>query len=523
MFSNQHPKTKAQLRNEHLFKSNNFQPRTSLFSSKVMSAAISSIKKTILVLCLCAFPAQQYATELNDIKLPDMGDSSGTLISPIQEKELGDAFFRRLHSQVDISQDAEVQQYIQAIGNQIVANSDAPTNPFHFFVVLDRQINAFAGPGGYIGINSGLLLLTESESELASVMAHEVAHVTQRHLYRAFEAASKLSIPTAAATLAAILIGTQAPALGQAALVAIQAGSVQFQIDFTRDNEKEADRVGMKTLAKSNYNPRSMPVFFERLQQSSRYYGREIPEFLRTHPVSASRISDTRGRANKYPYKQYPDSEGYLLTQAKLRVLTAKDQKFALTYFQAREHQGTKKQRAIARYGIGLVYLETRNFSAARNIFQQLTKQYPTQPQYAYALAKTAFDSQNYPAALKLFAKANRHFPLNSAIKIEYISTLLKTGNPKQAKKVIQTLNYRTKQQPLYYELIAQAHADLKQMAESHRYLAEYYYAAGHTQAAILQIKLAKKSKDNNFYLQAILDQRLNFFLHEEKQRKLDQ
>jgi len=476
-------------------------------------------KNIILILTLSAYSIQANAIEIEKIKLPDMGDSSGTLISPIQEKELGDAFFRSLHSRIKINQDAEVQQYIQSIGRQLVANSDLPSNPFHFFVVLDKQINAFAGPGGYIGINSGLLLLTESESELASVMAHEIAHVTQRHLYRAFEAASRLSIPTAAATLAAILIGTQSPALGQAALIAIQAGSVQFQIDFTRDNEKEADRVGMQTLAKSNFSPRGMPTFFERLQQSSRYYGQNIPEFLRTHPVSASRISDTRGRSNKYPYKQYPDSQGYLLTQAKLRVMTS-TAKAALSYFQTREHQGTKDQQAIARYGIALVNIENRKFSAAEKIFQQLIKQYPNQPQYAYALAKTALQAQHYNKALNLLKTALTRFPNSSAIKMEYISTLLKAKKPKQAKATLETLNYPSKKQPLYFELLAQSYADLNQDAESHRYLAEYYYAVGQTSFAILQINLAKKAKDNNFYLQAILNQRQAFFINEESERK---
>ena len=480
-------------------------------------------KNLVLALSLTLFSTQQFAVEIESINLPDMGDSSGTLISPVQEQELGAAFFRSLHSRVKINQDPEVQNYIQSIGKQLVANSDLPANPFHFFVVIDKQINAFAGPGGYIGINSGLFLLTEEEGELASVMAHEVAHVTQRHLYRAFEAASRLSIPTAAATLAALLLGTQSAALGQAALIAIQAGSIQFQIDFTRDNEKEADRVGMQTLARSNYNPRSMPVFFERLQQSSRYYGQGVPEFLRTHPVSASRISDTRGRSNKYPYKQYPDSIAYLLTKAKLRVITASDQQIALNYFKTREFMGTNIQQAIARYGIALVYLELRDYSAAAERFKELSIQYPDQPQYIYALGTTLFAAEQYDKSLTLFQNATGRFPSNNAIKIEYISALLKTEKPKQAKAVLNTLNYQTKQQPFYFELLAQAYADLNHPAESHRYLAEYYYAIGHTQFAILQTKLAQKSRGINFYLQAILNDRLNFFLNEERQRKSDQ
>ncbi|MCK5830716.1 MAG: M48 family metallopeptidase [Methylococcales bacterium] len=481
-------------------------------------------KPTSIALSLFLFisTVSTRANEIENLALPDMGDSSGTLISPIQEKELGEAFFRSIHTRININQDAEVQQYIQSIGNQLSTNSDQPSNPFHFFIVLDNQINAFAGPGGYIGVNSGLFLLTESESELASVIAHEIAHITQRHLYRAFEAAKRLSIPTAAATLAAILLATQSPEAGQAALMAIQAGSVQFQIDFTRDNEKEADRVGMKTLAKSKYNPRSMPIFFERLQQSSRYYGKDIPEFLRTHPVSVSRISDTRGRADKYPYKQYPDSHDYLLIQAKLRVITTSDKKKALSYFKTRERQGTKQQQAIARYGIGQIYLADLKFSEAEKIFQQLAKQYPNQPQYAYAIAKTSVKSLNFKKALVLFKQTVKRFPDNNAIKIEYISTLLKTKKPDKAKVILQSLDHETKKQPFYFEYMAQAYANLKQQAESHRYLAEYYYAIGQTKTAILQINLAKKSLDINFYLQAILDERLSFFNNEEKERKLN-
>ncbi|MDO9267862.1 MAG: M48 family metalloprotease [Methylobacter sp.] len=473
-----------------------------------------------LALSLALFPVPQQAVEITKIELPDMGDSSGTLITPAEEKEFGEAFFRSLHSQISINQDAEIQQYIQTIGERLAANSDTPGNPFHFFVVLENDINAFAGPGGYIGVNSGLILITEAESELASVMAHEIAHVTQRHLYRAYEASSRLSIPTAAATLAAILLGTQSPALGQAAIVAIQAGNVQFQIDFTRENEAEADRVGMQTLAGSQYDPRSMPTFFERLQQSSRYYGQNIPEFLRTHPVTASRISDTRGRAETYPYKQYPDSLGYQLAKAKIRVLTDTDNAETLKYFQARSAQGTIEQRTVARYGLGLCALYSQKFTEAETIFQQLSKEYPNQAQYVTALARTALDSKNYSTALARYKKLTEQFPGNEAIKLEYITSLLKAGNAGLARKNLLLLKPKTQQQPIYSQLLAQAYSDLNQPAESHRYLAEYYYATGQTKDAILQIKLAQKSKGLNFQLSSILNERLNFFSNEEEEAR---
>ncbi|QPK64440.1 M48 family metallopeptidase [Methylomonas sp. LL1] len=480
------------------------------------------LKTLTLAIAISLLPSIPRALEIEKIQLPEMGDSAGALISPVEEKEFGAAFFRNLHSQADISQDLEIEQYIQSIGRQLAAHSDNPSTPFHFFVVMDPNINAFAGPGGYIGVNSGLILLTEAESELASVMAHEIGHVTQRHLYRQIEAASKMSIPTVAATLAAILIGTQSPSMGQAALMAVQAGSVQFQINFTRDNEKEADRVGMQTLADSSYDPRSMPTFFERLQHSTRYYGKGIPEFLRTHPVSESRIADTRGRAETYPYRQYPDSMGYLLTKAKLYALTTFDKNAAMQHFSTLEQQGTAEQRAVARYGMGLVHLQNLQFPAASEIFQKLAEQYPNQPQYVAALARTAMESKDNQKANQLFAQAVRNFPNNDAIKIEYTRYLLKSAQPQQAKNILLSLSDNQKQQPFYFQLLAQIHADMKQAAESHRYMAEHYYASGQTDDAIMQIRLAKQEKNLNYQLQAILDERLNFFLSEQEQKKID-
>jgi beta-barrel assembly-enhancing protease len=342
--------------------------------------------------------------------------------------------------------------------------------------------------------------------------------VTQRHLYRAAEASSRLSIPTMAATLAAILLGTQSPALGQAAIMAIQAGSVQFQINFTRENEEEADRVGMQTLAASHFDPRSMPTFFERLQQSTRYYGQNVPEFLRTHPVTTSRISDTRGRAETYPYKQYPDSLAYLLAKAKVRVLSSTDDADTLKYFQTRLTQGTIEQRTVAKYGLGLMALKGQKYNEAEAIFEGLQRDYPNQPQYAAALARTAMNFQNYNTALLRYKKLVEQFPENEAIELEYIGALLKAGNAKQAQKNLATLSDKTQKLPIYLELLAQTYSDLKQPAESHRYLAEYYYTTGQTQDAIMQIKLAQQSKKLDFRLASILSERLRFFLSQEEQ-----
>ncbi len=482
----------------------------------MMKFKLSTLSFALIGVMFSLSPA---AEDIEKIQLPDMGDSSGTLISPAQEKDLGEAFFRQLHAQVQISEDVEISHYIQSVGRSLVLNSDNPSQPFYFFVVLDNTINAFAGPGGYIGVNAGLFLMTEAESELTSVMAHEIAHVTQRHLYRAFEAASRLSLPTAAATLAAILLGIKNPSMGQAAIMAIQAGNVQAQIDFTRENEQEADRIGMQTLVAANYDPRSMPTFFERLEQSTRFQGAGVPEFLRTHPVTVSRISDTRSRAEQYSYRQYPDSLNYALIKAKLRVLTSSDNAATLRYFQNSKLQGLPEQRAVAQYGEALTYLKMQKTTPAEMLLQALIARYPEQPHYFTALARVALETKQYDKTLKLYQQAIKRFPGNYAIKFEYVIGLLKAGQPKLAQQVLQSLSSIREEKLLYLEFMAQSYADLGQQAQSHRYLAEYYYAIGSTETAILQIKLAQKMKPIDGYLAEILDDRLQFFIAEQLQQ----
>jgi len=452
----------------------------------------------------------------DELHLPDMGDSTGTLISPLQEKALGESFFRSIRAQLDISYDPDIQNYIQTIGQTLVANSDNPSQAFYFFVVLSDDINAFAGPGGFIGINSGLILNSESESELASVIAHEIAHVTQRHIYRSYEASSRMSLPAAAAMIAAIIVATQAPDVGIGALSAIQAGSIQMQIDFTRDNEQEADRIGLKTLARANFDPRSMPTFFEKLQQASRYYGAGAPEFLRTHPITTSRIADTRGRAETYPYRQVPDSQNYRLTKAKLRLSSKQNSlEDLVTYFQAQVDQGTAEQRAAMQYGLGLSYLKQQKFDPAEGIFLNLNKRYPKQVHYLTALAQVSLEKQDVATARNLYLKLEQQFPDNPDFKFEYIAILLKSNQAQQALQLLKLTNYKTQQHPRYYLLLAQSYGKLGQDVNLHRYMAEYYYSIGQTDDAIMQIKLAQKTKGLNFYLSSILEDRVNFFIAE--------
>ncbi|BBA37541.1 uncharacterized protein sS8_5624 [Methylocaldum marinum] len=474
---------------------------------------------SLLILGYGLSALQPAHAQLN-LELPEIGDPTGTLMTPQQEKELGAAFFRSLHAQLEVSQDPEVNDYIQSIGQKLVGSSDNPAQAFHFFVVNDPTVNAFAGPGGYIGVNSGLILTSEAESELASVLAHEIAHVTQRHLYQTFQAAGRLALPTAAAMLAAVLLGTKSAQLGQAALMAAQAANLQYQINFTRDNEAEADRVGMQILSKSDFDPRAMPTFFERMQQSTRFVGRELPEFLLTHPVTVSRISDTRGRAEQFPYRQYPDSLAYQLIRAKLRVQTAARPQDALNYFKAVRGQGTKLQQDVSEYGLALALIVNARARDAKPILQRLMKTYPEQSQLPNALAGAELETKDYPSALQLYESALQRFPENRALTLNYARTLLTTGKAQQVRKLLQEYVRRHAATPEVYKLIAQAYSQLGNEAESHRYVAESYYAAGQGRAAILQLRLARKTSGDNFYLNSIIDERLRQLHSEEEERK---
>lgn len=459
--------------------------------------------------------------ELPNIELPDIGDPTGTLMTPQQESELGAAFYRNLHAQMEIISDPEIQDYIQSVGSRLTANSDNPAQVFTFFVIKDPVINAFAGPGGYIGVNSGLILLTEQESELASVLAHEISHVTQRHLFQTFQAASRMAIPTALAMLGAALIGAKGGGQGAtAAMMAAQAASTQYQINFTRDNEVEADRVGMQILSKSEFDPRAMPGFFERMQQSTRFAGSRIPEFLLTHPVTVARISDTRDRSDHFPYRQYPDSLAYQVVRTKLRVVTAPSPRNAMEYFLTLHNRGTREQQDIVAYGMALAQSRLGQSDAARTTLQRLVKTYPNQAQFMNALATTEMDARNYGKAAELYELALQRFPDNQAMTLNYVRALLNTNQAAKSRQLLHDFIKHHPPTPDIYELMAETYSKLGNEGESHRYYAEGYYQLGQTKSAILQMQLAKRAAGGNFYLNSVIDERLEQWRVEEQARR---
>jgi len=434
------------------------------------------------------------------IQLPDIGDSAGALLSPDQERRIGVEFLRRIRLNFSLIDDPEINEYIASLGNRLAENSDDPSQPFTFFVIDDTRINAFAAPGGYIGINSGLITATESESELASVMSHEIAHVTQRHLARAVEAQGKLNLPSLAGLIAAIIIGSQNSELGQATLAASQAASLQAQLDFTRSNENEADYFGIQTLANSDLDPNAMASFFEHLQQASRYYGRP-PEFLSTHPVSTTRIANARNRANSYPYRQIAENIEFHLVREKLQ-LRGKNPQEAIKRYQALLKSEQYLNKAAAEYVYSLALANAEQYQQALTQLTPLLKQFPENISFINAKANILFQSGKINEALKLYKNTLKNYPHDHPTTIYFARALLEIGKAKQARLLLHKHTAFRQSDASFYKLLSFAEGEAGFKLEAHQSLAEFHYLNGQTNAAIRQLDTALRLPSDDFYLQ---------------------
>lgn len=419
-----------------------------------------------------------------------MGDTSESVLSLAEENRLGAAFMRNLRGALSLVNDPEVENYINALGERLTSHSGSQQR-FTFFVVNDTTINAFAGPGGYIGINSGLIMTTETESELASVVAHEISHVTQRHLARAFESAKQSSLPTAAAIIAAIILARQDSQLGSAAIATALASSTQSRINFTRHNEQEADRLGMALLAASNFDPQGMPSFFERLYRNNRGSESQGLEFLRTHPLSLSRVSDTRNRATQYPPAAKLDSTNYLLIKTKLQVLSSDDSVKSVVHFKQQLDNSTAQQQTIARYGYALSLAKAGRHDQAREQIEILIKQSPERIHYHVAAANIAYSAGNLERAATICEMNLEVFPHHHALTTLYSVILMKQGNSTRASALLNAHIRRHPANPMLYQLLAQAEHLNNRLPASHEALAEHYFLMGSIHGGVEQLDIA--------------------------------
>ncbi len=428
-----------------------------------------------------------------DDDLPDIGSPADTVLSKQQEQVIGRSIYKSLRDTGRMVTDPEIQEYIQNVGQSIAVNAQNGDFSFRFFVIDEPTINAFALPGGYIGVHRGLLLATRSESELAGVLAHEISHVTQRHISRAIFANQRASILTMAAMLGAILLGA---ATGDGDVLAggvagAQNMAIQQQINFTRENEYEADRVGIGLLAASGFDPYGMPNFFETLARQSNSLGYEAPEFLRTHPVTVNRIAETRARAAGIVADETRDSIGYQLTRARIRFLSSSTPEKALAWFEANRGEPDDTGPLGAEYGIALALAELGRYDEAKAAFKSLVAEHEGIIHFhsGYAAAQTA--TGDIDGALKTLREANELFPRNVPLTIRYAETLMQNKDYKTAHRLLLDLYNQVPPTPEQVRQIALAASAAGDTADAHYYMAEYHLLSGDLMMASDQLVLA--------------------------------
>ncbi len=461
--------------------------------------------KSINLLLACALLA---VSPVFGQRLPDLGDVSQSDLSPVQERRLGEGIMREIRADRSYSDDAEISHYLNTLGYRLVSAGGESHQEFDFFLILDPQINAFALPGGFIGVNSGLILAAQSESELASVLSHEIAHVTQRHIARMMVAQKQAQLVSLAGLAVAILASRVSSEMSQAAVVASQAGYVQSSLNFTRDNEREADRVGFQTLEHAGFDPQAMPLFFERLQRSTRFYETAAPSYLRTHPLTYERIADMQNRAQNLPYRQVPDSLDFQLIRAKLKALQDSPQD-SVAFFEESLKERKYLSEAASRYGLVAALIRAKNTARATQELRALRKTVPSSP-IVDTLAARLYDAAgDGAAALQTYREALKSYPGYRALVYDYADALLRNRQPEEALKLVESrLQYSMSDYRLY-QLQGRGYAALNKSLQQHRALAESQYRLGNIPAAIEQLVLAQKSGDGDFYQQSSVDARL--------------
>jgi len=445
--------------------------------------------------------------------LPDLGEAAQVDMSPAMERRIGESVMLEIRRDPAWLDDPEVNAYLNRLGSRLAAQVEESRQEFELFALKDPTLNAFAMPGGYIGVHTGLILAAESESELAGVLAHEISHVTQRHLARLMNKSGQGQISSIVALAIAILAARSNPDLAMGAAMTGQAVSVQNQLNYTRDFEREADRIGLNLLERSGFDIRGMSGFFERLQKFGRLYENNAPGYLRTHPLTTERIADLDNRIHARPYKQVADTLEFQLVRAKLQAQqgTARD---AVIEFESRlKDRKFVGSEVAVRYGLAQAFLRDGKVAAAEREIAVLKKlKNSTSPIIESLAAHLRLKQGDAAGAVKILRAAQAHYPQERAIVYVLVEALLEAKAPQEALVVASDdlLIYTTDAR--MHALQAKTYSMLGQRLQQHRAQAEAYALEGQLPAAVEQLQFAQKAGDGNFYEQSQVDARLREF-----------
>lgn len=469
----------------------------------------------VAVMCIAApIATRSYAIQ----NLPTLGDADREGLTPVVERRLGERIMRDIRRDMDYMNDVAVSEYLNNFGQSLIAirpevRGEAGYD-FFFFVIKNPVLNAFALPGGFIGVHSGLIMAAQTESELASVLAHEIGHVSQRHIARMLGQQKQNSM----IQLASLVLGAlTARASSDGAMAAVMGGTgyaIQRQLNFSRDAEREADRVGLQMLSEGGFETSGMVAFFGRLQNASRNYSNNIPSYLLTHPLTTERIADIEARIRGQRYKQYVDNVDFQFVRARVRVLqngSVQGLRDTKAYFENQFKNNLQTQQAAAKFGLAHVAYQQGNYETAASELQEAYRLTPN-AQKSLLLPDLDIDIKlglkQLDAAIKQADAARKQFPLSRLMAYQYATTLV------EAKRYGPALTYLRDQAQLYrsdvivQQLLAQVYEAQGKLALLHMTLAESYVLSGSLPSAIEQLGIARKAEDATFYEQSVIDAR---------------
>jgi len=456
-----------------------------------------------LFFCIFIFSKISFANEL-----PDLGDYSETVIGAHEERIIGTQILQQVHQSDSVINDVEIEDYLYSLTKKIVKASDYTGLGITFFIVNDSSINAFAMLGGVIGVHTGLILAANSESELASVLSHEVAHITQRHVARMIGKLQKDSFKSYLGLGLALLLARSNPELARGALAISQALGVQTVLDFTRENEKEADRVGIKILHKAGFDVRGSIDFFRTLQKGSRYSIGAAPSFLRTHPITSERISDIENRLSEYPYKQRADDPSFHFVKGKIRVFL-QDKKLVKKQLEINVKNKSYVNELGERYALAYAYLINENFNKAQGELKWIKSQKLENPMIDQLNIEILLKKGDINNAYIAIQKAITTYPTYRAFVYQLANYYIETRSIKEAIKFLQSYVLVFRTDPELYRLLAKAYSLNGKQLLQYESLAEAFYYKYNLQEAITQMDMAVRAEDGDFYEKSRVESRL--------------
>lgn len=456
---------------------------------------------------LFAFTAASAAAQ--QTRLPDIGTAGGSVMSIDRELAVGDMYMRQIRASAPIVGDPVLNAYLHDIGTRLVRNTNDVKFPFKFFWVNQDQINAFAFFGGHVGVNTGLIAETRNESELASVLAHEIAHVSQRHIVRNMDAMERSGPTAIASMLGSILLGIVNPELGMAAISASMAGMQQRSINYTRLFEQEADRIGISILAETGFDPMGAPDFFGRLAEKYRYTSK-LPEMLMTHPLSESRIADTRLRAKRLRQNMQLQREELSFWLAKYRVMVRHIGRYNATAARNDMNDSNPTIATAARYGLAIALLDTDQPQAAAETLAPLLEKDPYNTFYLDVQTDIFLAQKRFDEALEMLQQAYQRMPNERTITINFANAAMQAGKLDLAIDLLRDYLVREDKNVVAMSLLVDAYRQRGDTSAMHEVRAELLALHGQFDQAIDSLHRAHRDSSSTLEqrrLQARIEQ----------------